>query len=107
MAEQITVEVAFALPDQQVILEVEVDEGSTVEQAINASGILDHFPQIDLATNKVGIFGKISKLTNPVRARDRIEIYRPLIADPKEVRKKRAAEGKKMKRGGGDVESES
>lgn len=105
MAEKITVEVAFALPDQQTILEVEVDEGSTVEEVINESGILTHFPQIDLSENKVGIFGKITKLTNPVRAQDRIEIYRPLIADPKEVRKKRAAEGKKMKRGGGDVES--
>mgnify|MGYP001823067524 CR=1 FL=1 len=102
--DKIAVEVAYALPDQQLILEVEVDEGSTVEQAINESGILDHFPQIDLSASKVGIFGKITKLANPVRARDRVEIYRPLIADPKEVRKKRAAEGKKMKRGGGDAE---
>jgi putative ubiquitin-RnfH superfamily antitoxin RatB of RatAB toxin-antitoxin module len=53
----------------------------------------------------VGIFGKIGKLSNPVRSRDRVEIYRPLIADPKEVRKKRAAEGKKMKRGGGDADT--
>ena len=105
MPDSIMVEVAYALPDQQVILETELPEGSTVEEAINASGILEQFPQIDLTKNKVGIFGKISKLNNPVRARDRVEIYRPLIADPKEVRKKRAAEGKKMKRGGGDAEA--
>lgn len=105
MAEMITVEVAFALPDHQIILETDVADGSTVEEVIRASGILEQFPQIDLSANKVGIFGKISKLSNPVRSRDRVEIYRPLIADPKEVRKKRAAEGKKMKRGGGDAET--
>ena len=105
MAEMITVEVAFALPDHQVILETEVTDGSTVEEVIRASGILEQFPEIDLSANKVGIFGKIGKLSNPVRSRDRVEIYRPLIADPKEVRKKRAAEGKKMKRGGGDAET--
>ena len=105
MAEMITVEVAFALPDQQVILETEVADGSTVEEVIRASGILEQFPEIDLSANKVGVFGKISKLSNTVRSRDRVEIYRPLIADPKEVRKKRAAEGKKMKRGGGDAET--
>ena len=68
-----------------------------MEEVINESGILTHFPQIDLSKNKVGIFGKITKLTNTVRAQDRIEIYRPLIADPKEARKKRAAEGKQLK----------
>jgi putative ubiquitin-RnfH superfamily antitoxin RatB of RatAB toxin-antitoxin module len=100
----IPVEVAFALPDEQIILDVELPEGSTVEQAINESGILEHFPQIDLSQNKVGIFGKLAKLDSELRPRDRVEIYRQLIADPKEVRKQRAAEGKKMKRGGGDLE---
>jgi putative ubiquitin-RnfH superfamily antitoxin RatB of RatAB toxin-antitoxin module len=100
----IPVEVAFALPEEQVILDVEVPDGSTVEQAIKESGILEHYPQIELGKNKVGIFGKLAKLDSPVHPRDRVEIYRPLIADPKEVRKKRAAEGKKMKRGGGDID---
>lgn len=99
------VEVAYALPEVQVILPVEVSEGATAEEAIRKSGILDRFPEIDLETNKIGIFGKLTKLDTPLRAKDRVEIYRPLIADPKEVRKRRAAEGKKMKKGGGAEES--
>jgi putative ubiquitin-RnfH superfamily antitoxin RatB of RatAB toxin-antitoxin module len=100
----IPVEVAFALPDEQVILDVEIPAGGTVEQAINESGILEQFPQIDLNKNKVGVFGKLAKLDSELKPRDRVEIYRKLIADPKEVRKQRAAEGKRMKRGGGDAE---
>jgi putative ubiquitin-RnfH superfamily antitoxin RatB of RatAB toxin-antitoxin module len=100
----IPVEVAYALPDDQVILKLEVPEGSTAELAIKESGILDRYPDIDLDNQKVGIFGKLKKLTEPLRAGDRVEIYRPLIADPKEVRKQRAAEGKKMKKGGGKLD---
>ena len=85
------VEVAYAQPDQQVILKVHVDETATVNEAIVLSGILDQFPEIDLEKNKVGIFGKISKLDANLREKDRVEIYRPLIADPKASRKKRAA----------------
>ena len=84
------VEVAYAQPDQQVILKVDVDENATVNEAIVLSGILDQFPEIDLDKNKVGIFGKISKLDANLREKDRVEIYRPLIADPKASRKKRA-----------------
>lgn len=98
----IQVEVAYALPGNQVIIPVEVEEGASLRNAIERSGILERFPDIDLEQVKVGVFGKLSKLDNPLRARDRVEIYRPLIADPKAVRKKRAAEGKKMKKGGGD-----
>ena len=98
------VEVAYALPDEQVIIPVEVEEGATLRSAIERSGLLERFADIDLEKSKVGVFGKLSKLDNPLRARDRVEIYRPLIADPKEVRKKRAAEGKKMKKGGGEDE---
>lgn len=98
------VEVAYALPEEQVIIPVEVEEGATLRSAIERSGLLERFPDIDLEKSKVGVFGKLSKLDNPLRARDRVEIYRPLIADPKEVRKKRAAEGKKMKKGGGEEE---
>ena len=62
--------------------------------------LIDNFPEIDLTVNRVGIFGKLTKLSNVLRAGDRVEIYRRLIADPKESRRKRAAEGKKMKKGG-------
>jgi putative ubiquitin-RnfH superfamily antitoxin RatB of RatAB toxin-antitoxin module len=65
------------------------------------------FPEIDLTVNQVGIFGKLIKLETPLRHLDRVEIYRPLIADPKEVRKQRAADGKAMKKGGGDTPAEA
>lgn len=98
-AETILVEVAYARPDEQALVSLEVPEGTTVQQAIERSGVLRRFPEIDLAATKVGIFGKLAKLDNPLREGDRVEIYRPLIADPKEVRKKRAAEGKQLKKG--------
>jgi putative ubiquitin-RnfH superfamily antitoxin RatB of RatAB toxin-antitoxin module len=88
----IQVEVAYALPDHQVIIPLDVPLGSTVEDAVRASGILDTFSEIDLSQNKVGVFGKLTKLDAELRAKDRVEIYRPLIADPKEARKRRAAE---------------
>lgn len=104
-AKVISIEVSYALPDEQVILDVDIEPTDTVEEAIRKSGILEQYDEIDLASNKVGIFGKMTKLDKTLNERDRIEIYRPLIADPKEVRKKRAAEGKRMKKGGGDAES--
>ncbi len=100
VADQIKVEVAYAREDQQLILELMVTQGTTLEQAIEQSGILHTFPEIDLKHNKTGIFGKLGKKTAELKAGDRVEIYRPLIADPKEVRRKREAEGKKMKKGG-------
>lgn len=100
---EITVEVAYALPDEQLIVPIKVQEGITAENAIYASGILKKFPEIDLTINKIGIFGKLTKLDTALRHLDRVEIYRPLIADPKEVRKQRAADGKIMKKGGGDL----
>ncbi len=96
---QIIVEVAYATPASQVIFIAEVDDNATVEEAISASGILEEYPEIDLSVNKVGIFSKLTKLDKPLAHKDRVEIYRKLIADPKAVRKKRAAEGKKMKKG--------
>jgi hypothetical protein len=101
--EEMMVEVAYALPSQQVILPTKVPTGANAEAAIRASGVLAKFPEIDLAINKIGIFGKLSKLDAELRHLDRVEIYRPLIADPKEVRRQRAAEGKVMKKGGGDI----
>jgi hypothetical protein len=93
----ITVEVAYALPHEQVILSIEVDDGCLVEDAIKRSGILERFPQIDLAKDKVGIFGKMCKLNVTLNHKDRIEIYRKLIADPKESRRQKAELEKKKK----------
>jgi uncharacterized protein len=101
--EELIVEVAYALPDQQLIIPVKLPAGSTVADAVNQSGILKKFPEIDLTNNKVGIFGKLTLLDTVLRAKDRVEIYRPLIADPKEVRRQRAQEGKVMKKGGGEI----
>ncbi len=106
-AERLSVEVAYALPDEQHIFSLEVPVGTTAEQAVQQSGVLERFPDIDLAKQKIGIFGKLNKLDYVLRAGDRVEIYRPLIADPKEVRKQRAAQGKRMKKGGGDLEKPS
>jgi len=103
-AEGMLVEVAYARPDSQLILEVVVPQGATVEQALQASGMVERFPEIDLEKAKVGIFGKLAKRDAVLKPRDRVEIYRPLIADPKEVRKQRAAAGKRMKKGGGDIQ---
>jgi uncharacterized protein len=86
----VEIEVAYAGLETQLIIELQVEDGTTVELAIRQSGILQKFPEIDLRVNKVGIFGKRVLLQHPLRAGDRIEIYRPLIADPKLVRRQRA-----------------
>lgn len=104
---QITVEVAYALPEQQLIIPLRVNQGCTAEEAVLLSGILDKFPEINLQENKLGIFGKLTKNDTALRHLDRVEIYRPLIADPKAVRKQRAADGKIMKKGGGDLPTDS
>lgn len=103
MNAQIEIELVYALPHEQILLRQQVSEGTTVGQAIESSGLLEKYPEIDLSTNKLGIFGKLAKADTVLREKDRIEIYRPLIADPKEVRRKRAEEGKVMKKGGGDA----
>ena len=87
---QITVEVAYALPHEQVILSLEVPDDCVVEEVIKRSGIMETYPQINLDTDKVGIFGKMCKLNASLRNKDRIEIYRKLIADPKESRRQKA-----------------
>ncbi len=91
------VEVAYALAERQTLLSLEVEEGITVQGAIEASGILDRYNQIDLPKDRVGIFSKFTTLDKVLREKDRVEIYRPLIADPKKVRKERAAKGKAMR----------
>ncbi|KGJ90261.1 RnfH family protein [Thalassotalea sp. ND16A] len=92
--EQIAIELVYGLPTEQTLLVLHVDENSTVEQAIIESGICQKYAEIDLEVNKVGIWNKAVKLTQQLSDGDRIEIYRPLIADPKEVRKRRAEKAK-------------
>lgn len=94
--DRIRIEVAYATASEQIILELSLASGSTVGDAIEVSGVLQRFPEISLDVNKVGIFGKLSRLEDPLRDHDRVEIYRPLIADPREVRRQRAAAGKKI-----------
>lgn len=91
----VRVEVVYALPAEQVLLALEVEEGTTVEEAIERSGIVSRFPEVAAPSVPVGIFGRRTTLSARVRDGDRIEIYRPLTADPKEVRRARA----KLRRG--------
>jgi len=94
------IEVAYVKPGDQIVRLLKEQSGITVQQAIEKSGIIKECPEIDLSKNKVGVFGKAAKLDACLRAGDRVEIYRPLIADPKEARKKRAKQGKSLKKGG-------
>lgn len=105
MSEMLNVEVCYALSGKQELVNVKLPVGATVQQALEASGLLAKYPEIDLKKNKFGIFAKLSKLDTALRDRDRVEIYRPLIADPKEVRKQRAAEGKVMKKGASEADA--
>ena len=95
------IEVAYALLQKQKIYLLEVTEGITAREAVQLAPISADFPHADLAGSKLGIFGKAVADNQVLREGDRVEIYRPLIADPKEVRKQRAAAGKRMKKGGG------
>ena len=90
MADAIPVQVCYALPDRQIVRDLFVAAGTTLQQAIERSGILQEFPGIDLTKNPVGIFGKIRQLDAILVENDRAEIYRPLIVDPKEARRRRA-----------------
>jgi hypothetical protein len=104
---QIHIEVVYALRDSQKIVPLTLEEGSTVRQALELSGLLRDVPELDPGgKNKLGIWNKLAKPETVLRDKDRVEIYRPLIADPKEVRRQRAAEGKAMKKGGGDAPGE-
>ncbi len=87
----IQVEVAYARPNEQVIIPLRLPEPATAEQAIERSGVLGRFPEIDLGENKIGIFGSACALDQSLKNGDRVEIYRPLISDPKAARRKRAA----------------
>ncbi|MFU8895998.1 MAG: RnfH family protein [Gammaproteobacteria bacterium] len=100
MADTIQVEVAFARPERQLILEVEVPAGTTAIEAVRLSGIEEQFPEIDLARNRLGVFGKLCKADRLLHAGDRVEVYRPLLADPRAARRERAATGKTVGKGG-------
>ncbi|KGM27681.1 RnfH family protein [Photorhabdus luminescens] len=90
----INVEVVYALPDRQYLRTVKLAQGATVEQAIVASGLLTLRNDIDLQKNKIGVYSRPVKLTDILEEGDRVEIYRPLLADPKEMRRKRAERAK-------------
>lgn len=89
-AEKINVQVCYATPTLQFLRDLQVDAGTTLEQAIAQSGLLQQVPQIDLKADPVGIHAKKKTLDTVLREHDRIEVYRPLIADPKEARRRRA-----------------
>lgn len=91
---KVTIEVVYGVPHKQKILTLLVDSGSTVEQSIIDSGVIALFPEIDLSINKVGVWNRAVKLSDEVNDLDRIEVYRPLIANPKDVRKRRAEKAK-------------
>ncbi|NKN31614.1 RnfH family protein [Marichromatium bheemlicum] len=93
MAEYLQVSVAYVGEQGQLLRTLEVARGTRLEEALHQSGVLERFPEIDLTRNKVGVFGKLAKLDQVLEDGDRIEVYRPLIADPKAARKRRAAGG--------------
>jgi len=98
----IEVEVAYACPARQLILKVELPAGTTAIEAVRLSGIEEQFPEIDLATNRLGVFGKLCKGDRVLHSGDRVEIYRPLLVDPRTARRELAAAGKSMGKGGRD-----
>ena len=100
MTERIAVEVAYALPARQKIVRLTLAAGSNALQAVQASGLAAEFADIDMANLKLGIFSKAIKADTVLREGDRVEIYRPLQADPKAVRRQRAEAGLAMKKGG-------
>lgn len=101
MTRPIEVEVAYARHERQLIVKLTVAQGTTAQQAVELSRIAEQFPEIDLANLQLGVFGKAVKPDTVLREHDRVEIYRPLTADPKEVRRRRAEAGKVTKKGGG------
>jgi putative ubiquitin-RnfH superfamily antitoxin RatB of RatAB toxin-antitoxin module len=95
MSERLSVQVCYALATEQVLIDVELPAGATLMQAIEASGILQRYPQIDLSTQKAGVFGKLKPLDTALADHDRVEIYRPLLVDPKVSRQRRVEKTRK------------
>ena len=102
MTEVLQVEVALALPELQELVVLRVAPGTTARPAVERSGLLARVSEWAPESLKLGVFGKAVKDDAPLREHDRVEIYRPLIADPKTVRRQRAEAGKQMKKGGGN-----
>lgn len=98
MSEKIVVEVVYAYPERYFLKKLTLENPITIQNAIVQSGVLEKYTEIDLRQNKVGIFSRLAKLTDMVENGDRIELYRPLVADPKEIRRKRAAEQAQAKK---------
>ena len=96
--EFIEVEVVYAEPQRHVAVQLRLPPGSTIQHAIDASGIVRSFPEIDWAQCKLGVHGKLAPADSVLAAQDRVEIYRPLLADPKDIRKQRAAAGNQSRR---------
>jgi putative ubiquitin-RnfH superfamily antitoxin RatB of RatAB toxin-antitoxin module len=103
MKSKILIEIAYATPHKQKIVECEIETGTSPRDAVRQSDIKQHFPEIDADACDLGVFGKAVAADYELIDGDRIEIYRPLIADPKEVRRQRAARGLSMKKGGGAI----
>ncbi|MEP7371444.1 MAG: RnfH family protein [Nitrosospira sp.] len=95
---KIEIEVVYALPENQIIRQIIVPCETTARQAVELSAIIDLFPEIDLARNKLGIFGRLVKHGTILCEGDRVEIYRPLMVDPKESRRRRAKEFKSIRK---------
>ncbi|MFM0728414.1 RnfH family protein [Paraburkholderia strydomiana] len=95
MSARLSIEVCYASPDGQALIAVDLPEGATLRQALDASGILQRFPGIDLNTQKVGVFGKLKPLDTVLADHDRVEIYRPLLVDPKLSRQRRVEKTRK------------
>lgn len=97
-SQRLSVEVAYALRDRQVLIALDMEAGSTVRGAIERSGLLAQFPEIDLVQDQVGVFGKLVELDTLLRDGDRVEIYRPLIADPRDARREKVRRSKTASR---------
>lgn len=95
MSARLSIEVCYALPGEQTLIAVDLPAGATLKQALDASGILQRCPQIDLTTQKVGVFGKLKPLDAVLADHDRVEIYRPLLVDPKLSRQRRVEKTRK------------
>ncbi|MCP2084636.1 UNVERIFIED_ORG: putative ubiquitin-RnfH superfamily antitoxin RatB of RatAB toxin-antitoxin module [Paraburkholderia sediminicola] len=95
MSARLSIEVCYALAGEQALITVDLPEGATLQQAIEASGILQRYPQIDLGMQKVGVFGKLKPLDTVLADHDRVEIYRPLLVDPKLSRQRRVEKTRK------------
>jgi putative ubiquitin-RnfH superfamily antitoxin RatB of RatAB toxin-antitoxin module len=95
---KITVEVVYAMPQAQTVIELGLEEGATVEDALRVSGIIEQHPQLDLASCRLGIWGRVAARSQILKHRDRVEIYRPLLADPKQARRRRAERERKRGR---------